>query len=87
MRLSQAGMAVLERNKKGYVVAAHLRGENGRNPIQQAPAKGDKYSFQQRVGGGMVWDLKHLAGGKGKNYAPVEAREAYVAVLNSIITG
>lgn len=87
LRLEQAGAVALERNNKGFIVAAHVRGEQGANPIRTGPGKGDKYSFQSFVGQVRVWELKHLAGGTGKTLAPVEAREAYLGVVQSVLKG
>lgn len=87
IRLSQAGKVTLERNRKGYVVAAHITPAGMlQAPIRTSQPKNEKYSFQQNYGTFRTWDLKHLGGSKGLNYAPEEAREAYIGTIRSVIT-
>lgn len=87
LRLEQAGAVVLERNSKGFVVAGHVRGEQGANPIRTGPGKGDRYSYQGVIGQVRVWELKPLAGGSSKTLAPAAAREAYLGVVQSVFKG
>lgn len=82
--LSASGLVALERNKKGRVVAAHMRGAGGMNPIASRPGSGTRYSHLESVGTKRAWALSKIGGGRG--YAPESLRNDFFAVVRSITT-
>lgn len=83
--LAVSGLVALERNKKGFVVAAHMRGKGGSNPLSNRPSGGTRYSYATNVGTkGRVWQLSRIGG--GRRMAPDELRGDFLAVTRSITT-
>lgn len=82
--LAQSGLVALERNRKGHVVAAHMRGVGGLNPVQSRPGLGTRYSHLENVGTKRAWALSRIGGGRG--YAPSELRDRFFSVVDSITT-
>ena len=82
----------LQRNKKGFIVAAHVRlGDNheGRDERCFAAAKvpaNTRYSFRNSEIVTRAWDLKHLNGARsGIHYVSKEVLPDYITVVTSCL--
>ena len=88
------GLIDLERNKRGYVVAAHERRVVTELAVEPAPSNTNSnalrptlYSFEDCRIEGRPWDLKRLNGSRdGIHYAPDELRPIFLRVLMDCLT-
>jgi hypothetical protein len=83
-RLQSAGLvARVVRHRKGHINRAILFPRPGEpKPLSASSVMGTKYSFRELLGHGPAWELKHLGGDRdGTNYAPPEARGAFLRVV------
>lgn len=60
-RLETLDLVAVQRNRKGRIVAAHFRGLDGANPIQNNAHMGQSYSFEQHLASGRTaWKHRKL---------------------------
>jgi hypothetical protein len=59
-RLLIRGMIVVRRNKRGRIICAQFREDNGANPLRQTAHMGSNYSFEEHCGDAYVWQHKPL---------------------------
>ena len=83
-------LVTLERNKKGYIVAAHERhidtqqDATPRNQAQRSATvlRPTRYSYEDPAVDGRPWDLRRLNGARdGVHYAPREVRSIFLQVV------
>jgi hypothetical protein len=88
--LAARGLVSLERNAKGYVVAAHeqrLAAEISIDSARPSDTRASvlrptRYSFEDASLMGRPWDLRRLGGTRqGIRYAPVELRGIFLGVV------
>lgn len=82
--LQSAGLVSrVVRHRKGHINRAILFLRPGESkPIAARSVRGTRYSFKERLAHGPAWELKYLDGSRnGKNYAPAEARAAFLQVV------
>lgn len=59
-RLLRLKKLLVQRNRKGAIVAAYFRQPDGASPVRKSPHLGSTYSFYKRVGQTHVWQHKRL---------------------------
>ena len=87
-RLQSAGLIDrLVRSRKGQIMRAILFLRPGEaKPMSAGSMAGTKYSYEERLEHGRVWDLNHLGSNRnGKTYAPPETRAAFLQVVADCI--
>jgi hypothetical protein len=83
-RLQSAGLvARVVRHRKGHINRAILFLRPGEpKPLSASSVMGTRYSFKELLRHGPAWELKHLGGDRHRtNYAPAEARPAFLRVV------
>lgn len=82
------GLIDLERNKKGYVVAAHERHltelpvDTPTRSTNGSAMRPTRYSFEDMAIAGRPWDLRRLNGARtGVHYAPPQVRPIFLRVV------
>jgi hypothetical protein len=83
-RLESAGLVDrVVRSRKGLIMRAILFVRPGESKPMSAGSACTRYSLEERLKHGLVWDLKHLDGSRsGKNYAPRETRAPFLQVVD-----
>lgn len=81
--LQSAGLvARVVRHRKGHINRVILFLRTGEaTPISASSVIGTRYSFKESLEHGRAWELKHLDGRDGKNYAPQETRAPFLQVV------
>src|SRR4051812_38473155 len=59
-RLLRLSKLVVQRNRKGAIVVAYFRQQDGVTPLRKSPHVGTPYSFYERVGQAQLWQHKRL---------------------------
>jgi len=60
-RLEQLDLVAVQRNRKGRIVCAHFRPQDGANPISNAAHTGTRYSFEESLPSGCAaWTHRAL---------------------------